>query len=368
MKKLFKISLSLCLALTFMVGCSDDDKYTPADPSQQMVKITKRETTLPASPSQARIEVEAEGPVTVTTTADGWLTPTVNGNVITFDATFNASLESRSATVTIKCGQKSSNVAIIQEGVIADLGGLTNIVSTNDDARTFEIPAKTNCDVAFNSDADWVNVEIEDGVLKISLAPNATGHVRRANLTYSAGPVHGEVPILQYDFAKDIAGDYQWIYSNNSSGANWYYYNCNVSKTTSGYNCHITINSTVAFDIPMTFDAENCKFTINSATNIGMYNENYAFSIVYGPRNSDNALYLTTSTAVSMSGTAIHYDDYEATYFEFEDNGSWNGFTASAIYVRTYATNPLSGSVISTPFGWWYPTLVKPDAVAEGGE
>ena len=139
MKKFLNLIYAAALVLTLATGCSDDDKYEVVDPSANIVKIVSRETTLPASASQGKIVVEADAPVTVTSTADGWLTTTVNGNTILLDAEFNPSLESRSATLTIKSGTKESKVAVIQEGVIVDLdlGGMTSIALTSDDATEF---------------------------------------------------------------------------------------------------------------------------------------------------------------------------------------------------------------------------------------
>lgn len=370
MKNLFNIFLSASLALTFATGCDDDDTYVVVDPAANMVKVVSRQTTLPAAPSQGKVVVEADAPVTVTSTADGWLTTSVDGNTILLNTDFNASLESRSATLTIKSGTKESQIAVIQEGVIVDvdLGGSTSIGLTKDNAQTLEYDLKSNCETTFNTDVDWVNVTISDGVrasggktLVVSLEENTTGHLRRGNITYKAGPVEGVIPVSQYEFDKDIAGDYEFRYYN-STKKNTYKRSCVVSKTSEGYNCEFAYSSTEKYNIPMIFDPDKCTFTINSASHIGTYNDKDAFTIILG-HNAANSLYNTTSTSIGLTGAIKHSG--EATTIEFLDNGSWSGFTAKCISIRTFNTNPPSGTRVAERVQLWFPILYRADKTEE---
>lgn len=360
MKNTFKILLAACFAFGLATSCNDDEDYVAVDPVANMVKVVSRNTSLPAAASQGEVVVEAEGSVTATTTAQGWLTTTVSGNRIILNADFNPSYESRVAVLNIKSGTKETEMSVIQEGIILDLGGVTTLGTSSDDACTFEIPMKTNCNLEFNSDADWISASVEDGVLSVKFTQNTTGHVRRGNLTYKAGPIEGTIPATQYDFNKDVAGDYELRYSNSAKTAN-YKKACTVSKTSTGYNCHVVLSATEEYDIPLAFDPGKCRFTVNSASYCGTYAEKDAFAIILG-HNAENGLYNTTSTSVGMSADVVYSAADNATVASFADNGSWSGMTAKAVYIRTFNTNPPSGSAVSTRVQFWFPTLFKADA------
>lgn len=108
----------------------------------------------------------------------------------------------------------------------------------------------------------------------------------------------------------------------------------------------------------MTFDSEKCKFTINNATKIGTYGGYDAFSMILGPKSDGTGTYNTTLASVSVSGSVIADDKGNCTV-AFVDNGSWSGYIAKAVYVRTFATNPPSGSAKATRVQLWYPTLYR---------
>lgn len=361
MKKLFNIFLSASLALVLATGCNDDDKYVVVDPVANMVKVVSRETTLPAAPSQGKVVVEADAPVTVTSTADGWLTTTVEGNTILLNADFNSSLESRSATLTIKSGTKESQIAVIQEGVIVDLdlSGATGIGVTKDAAQTFEYPLNSNCDVEFSTDADWIDVTEADAasgkVLIVSLDENKTGHMRKGNITYKAGPVEGNIPVSQYEFAKDIAGTYEFRYYSGTSKATMYKRTCTVSETSDGYVCSVVYSSTQTYDIPMTFDPEKCMFKIYAGQYLCMVNNRYAFTVI-GAANSAGSLYVSYGTSYSTDGYVEYADG--VTKVEFVDNGSWADYTFKYLTIRSYTTNPASGTA-TTLVNFYFPFLYR---------
>ncbi|MDE5810604.1 MAG: hypothetical protein K2H59_10065 [Muribaculaceae bacterium] len=363
MKKIFNIFLLATLSLIFVTGCSDD-KYEVVDPVANMVKIVSRETTLPASASQGKVVVDATSPVTVTSTADGWLTTTVEGNTILINVDFNSSLESRSATLTIKSGTKESQVAVIQEGVIVnfDLGEATSIKFSSD-AQTVEYPVSSNCDVEFSTDVDWINIaEAEsrasnEKVILISLDENPNGP-RSGNIVYKAGLREGYIPV---DQDMSILGEYELRYYTGSSKATSAKKSCVISKTESGYICTVELSSSESYEVPLTYDAEKSTLAIYNATQVGTYNDKDAFSMILGPKTDGTGTYNTTNASVNISGDIVYDKEDGAVICEFLDNGSWSGYIARAVYIRTYNTNPPSGSVVSTRVQFWYPTLYKAD-------
>lgn len=367
MKKFINLIYAAALVLTLATGCSDDDKYEVVDPSANIVKIVSRETTLPAAASQGKIVVEADAPVTVTSTADGWLTTTVNGNTILLDAEFNPSLESRSANLTIKSGTKVSQVAVIQEGVIVDLdlGGMTSISLTSDDAKEFEVSLTANCDAEFNSDVDWITISentesraANSKVIMISVAENNSGRIRTGNVTYKVGPVEGQIPVSQYEFAKDIAGEYEFHYYTGSTKATEKTLKSTLTEKNGTYLCHVVYSSTIEFDIPLTFDTENCSFKMFSGQAVGTLDGNQAYIILGGQNYEGTSSYYNVSESISMDGI-LNYTDTEM-QIEFVDNGSWSNRIAKYFSIRTYDTTPISGAGIKNYTGsLWFPFLKR---------
>lgn len=361
MNKIYKILLPAFLSLFAFSACNDNDEYVVVDPVANMVKVVSRDTSFPAAPSEGKVVVESDQPVDVSCPAD-WLKTSVNGNVITLNADFNPSLESRSAVLTIKSGSKMSQIAVTQLGVVVDFGGLTSLAIDADTLRVVEIPMKSNCDIEFASDVDWLSIAPQDNILKITVSENQSGGIRRGNFSYKAGSVECKIPVVQYDFDKYIAGDCLLKYSNSAHTAN-YSKKCVVTNDSTGYHCQVALSDTEKYDIPLVFDAEKCSLKIHSAQLIGKWDGYDAFAIILG-HNAENGLYNTTVKSVCLEGQVNHVVDASgngATVASFVDNGSWSGFTAKAVYVRTFKTNPPSGTAVTTRVQFWYPELYRAD-------
>lgn len=176
---------TLCLALAAMLGfvaCSDDEtgnSYLRENP----VQVVKSNLFFNADAQKGGVRFTAPAGTTAYTT-EPWATAEVTGDSITVSVTDNASSESRSAVLTIKNGNDSTNLSILQKGGIYQLlGKQYNVVG--DEASTLSIPfacegfhptirLKSATDPSAVSD-----VQFKDNVLSAKIAANNTGKIRQ---------------------------------------------------------------------------------------------------------------------------------------------------------------------------------------------
>ena len=215
MKKIFNLILCALCVLSY-TSCNDDEgiEYTQVSP----IKIISRDVNFPASASQGSIVVDAPGEFTVSKTDQGWCTTTISGSTIQVSVEENLGLESRNSMLTIRCGNDTTSIAVIQSGVIFDLSAGSQILLGNE-AKTYSYDIKCNTDLTLTPSDEWISVSVEEDKMNITLTENNTGHVRRGSIAYKAGTNEDKITITQYDFEKDIAGEYMFLFTNAESGA-----------------------------------------------------------------------------------------------------------------------------------------------------
>lgn len=361
MKKVINILATALLLFTGFTSCDNDDDIVSVMPAK--VTILSRETSFPASASSGKIVVDTDAPVSVSTSDTGWVTTSVDGNVITVNVEANTSYDGRSATLTITSGDASSQIAIIQAGVIVDLHGVINILTGNDEAN-YSYDIKTNVDPEISSDAEWIKASIVDGKLNLKIEANNTGHFRKGSVTFKAGEYESSLPITQVDYDQDIAGDgYAFAYINSTTGR-VNYFDAEVGRTGSSYWIKIP---DLNFTIPVTFDPKEVSLTMAAGSYIGDYQGMYIHTVLW---DTDEG-YLTWSTAASMTAKFNYFDDNTDAYCileaDFEDNGSWGSYVSKALRLEAFSSLPAGsgnrkGSILNMP----YPFLQKvhPHAVA----
>ena len=125
MKKIYKSVLFTIIAAAGFTACSDYE--APDITTESAISITGYETSFPASASTGSITFEAKGPVTVTTN-NQWITASVDGNRIDIAVDQNNAFSGRSGSITVKCGNATDNISIIQSGIISNM--MTSAQST----------------------------------------------------------------------------------------------------------------------------------------------------------------------------------------------------------------------------------------------
>lgn len=365
MKKIFSImALALATAMTF-TACDDDDTVV-VDPTANALKVVSQTTSFGAAQSTGTIVVDATDPVSVTSNAGEWLTTSVSGNTVTVNAEQNNSLEGRTATLTIQAGAKKTDISVIQSGAIFVFGG-PEAISVNDNARTLTYSVKANLPVSFTSEADFISTEYnaEEGTVTIKLTKNDTGHIREGAIAYTCGDLTDEIPVRQCDFAKDLAGDYQLRFFDTSTG-NLMYVPSTLKKTGSNYSIEVP---SMSISIPVQYDSSTFAITMHSGQKVGTFKyQGKDYDLVTVAWDT-NAGYLTW--AATMSVTAGFYtetleDGTVATVAEFEDTGTWPGYTIDAMRIELFSGTPYGSSTRAklTRITFWQPYLVRFDEPA----
>lgn len=342
MKRILNLIL-LALGVIAYTSCDNDEGIEYIQKSS--VKIVSRDVNFPASASQGSIVVEAPSEFTVSTSDKGWCTTTISGSTIQVNVEQNLALEGRSSMLTIRCGADTACVAVVQSGVIFELGSGSSIGMGNEEA-TYSYDVKCNTEFTLTPTEDWItaNYDAEEGKLNISVKKNTTGHLRRGTIAYSAGQYEDVIKIMQYDFNENVAGDYMLFFTDSGDGER-YYFNATFSKSGNTYGLDIP---DIGFTIPVTYDPNSGILVVKAGQYMGIYNkEDYIYTTLW----DTNEGYLTWDTGVGMTALFQYLvipDDqggqHPYTAALFEDEGSWGTYKANAIRFEAFTSKTLSGT------------------------
>lgn len=331
------LMLALCAAAVF-TAC-DDYNSDFADDSANQLKIVSCETTFEAGPSQGSVVVEGEGEVTVTSSdKTGWVTTAVDGNTISVAVDMNPSLEGRSATLSIVSGKKKAEVAIIQSGLIFSVENPDgNNLVFDDKARALAYKVKSNIEPLVGSNVDWINAILEEGELKVNVTENTDGHLRKGKVLYKVGEtLHEILTVTQCEFDKDIAGEYEFTFTDIEDGK-LKYFPSELTHTGDDYAIEIPA---LKFSIPVTFDEATNKIGLASGKFIGKYSSYFAYTVFWDTEQG----YITWSEDVSVDA-AVQFGYLQGkpvTLAQFEDNGSWQGYNIDCLRLEAFKAEPIA--------------------------
>lgn len=193
MKKIYKSILLTMIAVSGLTACSDYE--APDIASTEAIDIVSRETTFTAAASTGTIKFEAKGPVTVSTSNE-WITPTVDGDVINIAVAQNDAIDSRAGSITVKCGNATEEIQIIQSGIIFKFDDPSTIAISSDAwANTYQ--ADSSVPVQISSDAEWLSGTIADGILTVKADRNTRLQPRTGVLTLTSGSLTYDITVNQ---------------------------------------------------------------------------------------------------------------------------------------------------------------------------
>ena len=272
MKKIYKSIFFTVFAGLSVASC--DNYEAPAITSDPAVSIVGRDTDFPASASTGTIQFKADGPVTVTTSNE-WLSATVEGDEIKVSCTQNNSLESRSGIITVKCGEKTTEISIIQEGVIFQLGeGADNIKFTAGKA-TQTIVVKSNVPVEIASEYEWLSGDFNDGVITINVDDNISLDDRIGSLKVICGNTENELSVTQSGISYPIFDRTEWYPTDARTRYNLDY----------PFDMDIEYSSTDPEMLTYEWDKEKKKLYINTEKNETGHLRTGSFTYTIGPKS-----------------------------------------------------------------------------------
>lgn len=321
MKKIFSILCMLALTLSF-VACSDDNDEGAAYNRPSTISVVKSDVLFSANAGTGYIQLNAQNPISVEGMNDWCNAQIVGDSTVEVSVNNNASINGRACQLVVKSGVDSVNVTVQQQGFVFSLQDGTTSIASGDAATTKRLGLKTNGTPFVETSADWVTATIEEDSLKLDLASNATGHLRQAYVKISFGEFSDSIKVSQYDFKKDLAGDYYLAYYNQSGKL--YAMQAELAQIGSGYQ--LTFPS-AGLTLPVSFDSSSCQLTITAGTYMGPFD------------NEGTTLYIYALFGNASTGNLYINGQKMSAPFEYNDeDGTIAGFDSSVYdYLSFYA-------------------------------
>lgn len=331
MKKIYSFLLLAAFSLAF-TACSDDEHVGSEYAHESTVKVKSADVLFSAAAGTGSVEFEAPAAATASVDAH-WASAVVNGNKVDVTVAKNAKLEGRTALLTIRSGEDSTQVTIQQRGMMFKYGGEQTEFIYNDEARTLSIPVSNEgADLSIKG-LDWAEATITEERIDIKLAENTTGHVRSGYIKYSAGPYTDSIFVYQGE-KKDV------INKNYYFGA--YDLTKVTDKTKSIDEVFVTELVTIKeqdgelvihfldknWVLPMTLDESTLIFDVKSGSKVGTYyNYFHVFSAIVDngyvsafSKNDLTYLFASPEVPLTMSGYFEYSEKNGVTIAPFVDN------------------------------------------------
>lgn len=223
---------------TVRIYASDND-YTDVVVQQMGLVLsinTGNNFTTSAAPKTAELPVSysGSGNLTVEDSSVDWVTFTLEDGVLKMTFLTNVFDKARTTEVKITDGDVVTTMTITQEALFFIVNEGKDYVS-GDGASTSNLSISTVDGIDYSvaaSTVDWAEFSIVGGQLRVKLTANNTGNLRqtKAIITYAGGQTK-EVNILQFEFEKDILGEYTLYYGSSGTTT----MDCELVKTGTGY-------------------------------------------------------------------------------------------------------------------------------------
>ncbi len=357
MKKIFSIISVVALAFS-IVACSDDDDEGAAYNRASTISVVSSHVLFSAKAETGNVVIKSQGPISLSETSE-WCKATVVGDTLVQVAVDNnENINGRSCVLTIKSGVDSTNVTVQQQGFVFQSGVGTTLVS-NDLAYKKSFSLNCNGAPTIFSTNDWLSVTAENDSLVVSMEANDTGHLRQGYIKYTYGELKDSILVTQYDFAKDIAGQYYLAFTqtNGKVGA----FRSELRKSGAGYLLSLP---QLGMDLPVTFDEKTCKISISAGSYMGPFTYSGTAYQMYTVLGSSTEGYLTWDTSVTYPA-AFQYDEENGTYAMFEDNGSWGSYPVDYLALSLFVDRSMEDdSYAGTLYYLIDPYLLKMDSSA----
>lgn len=181
MRKIFNICILFAVAAGF-IACSDDNDAGSSYLRKNPVNVVSSKLFFSAAAQKGGVKFTAPAGSTVSV-SDSWATAQLLNDSVVVSVANNPAVDSRSAVLTIKNGNDSTNLPILQSGAIFKYKGAKNIVVSDKDT-TLTLPyskvgAEPALVLADSADASAVSsVEDKDSAFVAHINANSTGEVR----------------------------------------------------------------------------------------------------------------------------------------------------------------------------------------------
>ena len=254
-----------------------------------------------------------------------WLTATFdkeNSQIVIVGAD-NSSVNPRTGRVAFSTGVIKDTLYITQQGMQFRLEKEA-VVSANE-GGDFSIALSATKSVSVESSADWVVAvyDEEAGALKLTIAANPTGTPRSAEITIVSGQSELTLVVNQYDFAKELYGDYVFVYYDT----NFETATMDATLTSKGLAVYYPATETIVlpYTIPVKVNEEEGTIAFGpNGSFLGMYGSSYyIYLLLTELTETGNLVYADFSDQSMVEGTLSFEEEDEdgvsvtTTYLDF---------------------------------------------------
>lgn len=206
MKKILSFFVLLA-GMAHFTACSDNETTNPYA-HQSTITVEKAEVTFDANGGTGSVQVSSPSAVSVSIPTEfQWLTASVAGNVINVTVEPNSGIEGRSAQLTIKNANDEVAVTVSQTGLVSRLS--TYELEFSDEEGVQVVAFKHDVPVSVQSLSDWIAVQVDDenGLLRVGVASNEVEEARMGLVTITSGDVKDTLVVFQKAFVFAIEKD-----------------------------------------------------------------------------------------------------------------------------------------------------------------
>lgn len=329
---LFILSLSCIL----FAGCSDDDNK-----SDVIVSLVASTSNLeqPAMGGSGEIVLVATEGVSISSSAD-WCTYTLSGNTITFTTTYNQSIESRNATISIVRGEDQQFISIVQSGEVLSVSE-ERLVITRGGGKA-RVIVKCNVSYTVEPADSWISYSIEnDSILTFDVENTDVNRKSTIKIHTTNNPSRIKtISLLQFTPAiNELKGDWDFTYNdgNNTETAI-------VRLTTSG---NVVIFNNFPFRYSSTGVTQLAAYFNNTTGDIyfpitqpgGTYNIGGTTYYAYLCVSDGQYLASQKTPTIQLPGIVEYNDPTNGFSYIFpEDNEAASGLTINSLYLGLFTT------------------------------
>lgn len=199
MKKIFNICLLFAVTAGF-VACSDDNGAGSSYVQENTVKIVKSNLVFNALAQKGSVVFTAPKGTSVSV-SDPWATAQLKDDSVLVSVTNNPAVDSRSAILTLKNGEDSVSLSIVQSGSVFKYTGKKSFLINNNET-TLSLPytklgSEPTISVADKADSAAIRFEDKDSAFLAHVGANTSGAFRSFSLVVSNQDRHDTITVTQ---------------------------------------------------------------------------------------------------------------------------------------------------------------------------
>lgn len=263
MKKIYSLVMLAAVCLG-MASCSDDKGEATA---LSTIKVLSAETSFESVADTGKVVLDCTPVKAYVEEADkDWLDVKIDQNTVNLYAKQNGASESRNTLLTIKKNDNDSiQLNVDQKGLVFIVDGKSDIVLYDDEAHEYSYDVQSAVAGTILSAPEWVDATMTKEKINVKVSANNDGHMRAGYVKYNCGSIVDSIKVSQYDFDKDIKGNYMLLIGYDESS--------------NGYQSYLPV---VMSESQMSFSFAYGTATINAAFNTSFDRDAVSFSIASG--------------------------------------------------------------------------------------